>query len=288
MMSATKRVVSALHHEDNDSVENKIHSTAGANNLGYQDALVGGVDAFSYGYSLIIDGFMHNFLKNGYIKLKFRRPMFPNRKIKIVLNKLENNHRFSMNYIDETTNKTLIESNGSNYKNSEFVEDHCFKQYIHKHIDDANYNKLINNQIVNTSLKKHTAHKIVNNYMKIFEYKLTEKESIKYSNEVARDKENKLIHIGILLGFGAHIVENSFPHFPSIHVSSEIQFINENNLSNMKTNQIFKSYGKIVKIWKRKNKYYSLTDMLVTDQYNNSIALIRNEGIYDFDIDSKL
>eukprot|EP01084_Bolivina_argentea_P168195 291741_1 len=154
-MSLTKNVISMLHDEDNGSIRNVIHSTNGAKTIGYKEPLVGGVDAYSYGYSLIIDGYSYDFLKNGYIQLKFLRPMFPNRNINIVLDKNDHKNSFSMNYIDENTQKMYIQSSGGNYVNNEFINNHCFKQYLNKTINDNEYNQLIDKQLLDTPLNKH-------------------------------------------------------------------------------------------------------------------------------------
>eukprot|EP01084_Bolivina_argentea_P128923 227801_1 len=282
-MSLTKRVVSKLA----GSTRNVIHSKDGALKLGYKDALVGGVGAFSYGYSLIMDAYTQNFVKNGYIKLKFIRPMYPERDIKISLNKMENGN-FSMNFMDEITNKIYIESNGYNHVNNDIIKDHYFKQYIDKRIDDNEYNKFINEQLVNTPLNKNTSSILCGNYLKIYPYTLTENEAKDFSLNIARDNNYKLIHIGILLNFMNRIIDETFPYYPVIHTSSEIQFVNENNVHNMKTNQTFKSYGKIIEIWKRKDNYYTMVHGLVTDQLNNCIAVIKHTTIYDFGVKSKL
>lgn len=293
----TKRVLSKLHGEDSDDIRNNVHSTKGANRIGYKQPLIGGVDAFSYGYSLILDSFNgYEFLENGYCKLRFLRPMFPDRKITISI-KLSpvssDPTNFDLDYVDDETEKVYIHAHGQNFGNSDFIQDHVFKSYTkqERQIIDTEYNKLLDKDSIGMKLDKTTGNQLCGKYLKIMEYKLDEKESMEYAKNVARDENIDTIHIGILLNFGNNIIDNTYPYYPAIHTESEIQFINGEEVEvgdRMRTGQRFKSYGKIVKVWKKKNNYYALIHGLVTNEKNESIVLIKHTAIYDFETRSKL
>lgn len=293
----TKNVVSKLHGEDSYDIRNNVHSTKGANKIGYKQPLISGVEAFSYGYSLILDGFNgYEFLENGYCKLKLLRPMFPNRNIRIAI-KLEpvlsDPTSFKLDYVDDETEKVYIQAQGQNFVNSQFIKDHVFKSYTmpKTKIDDMEYSKLLNQNSFGIRLSKATGNDLCGRYLKIMQYKLSKKDSIEYAKNVARDENVDTIHIGILLNFMNNIIDDTYPYYPAIHTQSEIQFINgeyKDIKQRMSTDQTFKSYGKIVKIWRKKNNYYALIHGIITNEKNESIALIKHRTIYDFDAKSKL
>ena len=293
----TKQVLSKLHGEDSNDIRNNVHSTKGANRIGYKEPLIGGVDAFSYGYSLLLDSFNgYEFLQNGYCKLKFLRPMFPNRDITISIKVspvLSDPTNFDLDYVDDETGKNYIHASGQNFVNSDFIQNHVFKSYTtqERKINDTEYNKLLDTKSIGIRLDKGTGNQLCGNYLKIMEYTLEQKESMEYAKNVARDANVETIHIGILLNFGNNIIDNTYPYYPAIHTESEIQFINGEYVDieeRVMTGQRFKSYGKIVKVWKKKNNYYALIHVLVTNEKNESIALIKHATIYDFDVKSKL
>eukprot|EP01084_Bolivina_argentea_P195988 336072_1 len=273
------------------------HGKVGAKVAGYDQPLIRGVFAFSYGYSLILDKFTNDFLKCGYIKLTFLKPFHPNQQAHITLD-TTNKNDFKMKFIDEATKALCIVSKGSKNMNSVFTEDHFFGKYANKNIviNDDEYSKLIDKELVtNTQLKKDNRYKLHDAYLKIYTYNISKEKSIKYSKDVARDNYYEFVHIGFLLDFLNNIIYASFPYKqPVIHAQSEIQFINydkESYLRNMRVGQTFKTYGKIVKLWKKKQNYWILVDGIVTDQFNNAIAIVRHKSIYDSDnykLDAKL
>lgn len=62
---------------------NRIHDTEGGSSYGYKAALVGGVTSYGWTVPTIMGALGEDWLDNGWIDIEFRRPIYPDEKLKI-------------------------------------------------------------------------------------------------------------------------------------------------------------------------------------------------------------
>jgi len=80
-----RRLEAFLGSLDRPDIRNKIHSTEGAKEYGYQGALVGGVAVFGWATPLIFEALGREWLDEGWAELAFRRPTYPGDELIITL-----------------------------------------------------------------------------------------------------------------------------------------------------------------------------------------------------------
>lgn len=83
--SVELKVTAFLGSPDSPDIRNKIHSTEGAKEYGYQGALVGGVTVFGWSTPLIFESLGRSWLDQGWAELAFRRPTYPGDELTITI-----------------------------------------------------------------------------------------------------------------------------------------------------------------------------------------------------------
>lgn len=83
--SVQRTLTAFLGNRDAPDIRNKIHSTEGAKEYGYQGALVGGVTVFGWATPLILQTLGPGWLDQGWADLGFRRPTYPGDELAITM-----------------------------------------------------------------------------------------------------------------------------------------------------------------------------------------------------------
>ena len=84
-----RKLTAFLGGPDRPDIRNKIHSTEGAKEYGYQGALVGGVAVFGWATPLIFETLGRGWIDEGWAELAFRRPTYPGDEITITMEPAE-------------------------------------------------------------------------------------------------------------------------------------------------------------------------------------------------------
>jgi len=72
-----RREVVAFMEDADQPHPNAIHSTSGARDYGFRGALIGGVTAYGWTVSTIVQALGEEWLDSGWVELRFRKPMHP-------------------------------------------------------------------------------------------------------------------------------------------------------------------------------------------------------------------
>lgn len=83
--SVELKLTAFLGGPDSPDIRNKIHSTEGAKEYGYQGALVGGVTVFGWSTPLIFASLGRGWMDQGWAELAFRRPTYPGDELTITI-----------------------------------------------------------------------------------------------------------------------------------------------------------------------------------------------------------
>lgn len=83
--SVERTLTAFLGNPDRPDIRNKIHSTEGAKEYGYQGALVGGVTVFGWSTPLIFETLGPGWMDEGWADLAFRRPTYPGDEVTITI-----------------------------------------------------------------------------------------------------------------------------------------------------------------------------------------------------------
>jgi hypothetical protein len=82
-MAAVTRAIEAFMDAPDAPKPNAIHSTDGAREYGFSSALIGGVTAYGWCVSSIVEALDASWLDRGWASLAFKRPMYPGDRLRL-------------------------------------------------------------------------------------------------------------------------------------------------------------------------------------------------------------
>lgn len=83
MRTVTTTLTAVMPDADAPNAQNPIHSTDTARDHGYRAALVGGATVYGWCVAAILDALGNDWLAHGWADVGFRRPVFPNDRLKV-------------------------------------------------------------------------------------------------------------------------------------------------------------------------------------------------------------
>lgn len=245
---------------------NKIHTADGGSAYGFRGALIGGVTIYGWCIPAILDAFGEDWLDRGWIYIQFRRPTYPDERVRVEITRDET----GLHHLEAT------KDNGEVCLRAELGMGHApwYDQFVlskkttaDPRTDDLEWLTLENAP--------------VGQDIRTLAYTITAEDARQTGLEQLHPMElftgdEPLVHPSVIARHMITLLAHSY-HYgnPAIHASSHIQ-----NFSRARAGQTFTLTGHMIDAYERNGHHYSVVDGNLFDESGREIARIRHTNIF--------
>ena len=263
---AERTMIAFLDGPDDLSIDNIIHSTAGASAYGFRGALVGGVTVYGWTVPAILDVIDHGWLDHGWVDVAFRRPVYPgDRLLTRVLPRADGTAELAMT--NQDGDRCLVGTVGSgtapwlgelSLPGRRLAEDR---------------------PPVLPSLTMEVAP--VWQDLRPQAVPIPIADAAEYAIEKQHDPDelwtgpHARIHPGWVAGRMTRLIHHSYDYGPSIHTRSQIQ-----HLAPAFAGQTITMAGRFVDAFEQKGHHYAVVDGVMLAQDGQELARLRHTTIF--------
>lgn len=263
---AVRSFTAFLDGADDPNIPNAIHSTQGAQEYGYQAALVGGVTVYGWATPAILEGLGDAWLDDGWAEIAFRRPTYPGEQLSIrVEPDSDGGTELHMTGPDGHDRISGLVGRGEAPWFADFARpERLTPEERPPELplltpENAPVGQDLRPQAVPTPLEEH------------IEYAASKQRT----DSALFVGPAPLVHPGWLAGRMTRLLHHSYDYGPAIHARSQIQ-----HLARVEAGQTLVVSGRFVETYERKGHHYGIIDGLIQGEDGRDLVRLRHTTIY--------
>ncbi|MGE3962188.1 MAG: hypothetical protein AB7F65_10965 [Dehalococcoidia bacterium] len=264
-----EQTFTAIMKDQNDPEmmkRNKIHTADGGSAYGFSGALIGGVTIYGWCIPAILEAFGDEWLDRGWIYIQFRRPTYPNERVRVAITQDDT----GLHHLEATKDNGEVclraelgmgdaPWRGQFILSSNMAPDPVSKDLEWLTLENAPVGKDIRTLAYTVTME---------------DARVTGREQIQPMDLFTGDKP--LVHPSVIARHMITLLAHSYDYGnPSIHASSHIQ-----NLARAHAGQTFTLTGHMIDAYEKNGHHYSVVDGNLFDESGQELARIRHTNIF--------
>ena len=261
------RITAFLDGEDSLAISNIIHSTDGAQEYGYDGALVGGVTVFSWSVAALIEAVGDGWLADGWVDFSLRRPVYPGYEMTTRVTTVDGGDDVEFVMLNQEGERCVAGAAGRG--RAVWFDELQPASRIEAEQEPADKPQLTP-AIVPTGED-----------LRPMPVPFSEEDAAVYADTRASDShsrwrgEGALLHPGWIAARATPLMRHSYTYGPSIHARSQIQ-----HLAPARAGQTVVVAGHVTDAYERKGHEYVLVDCSLLNAEGGEFARLRHTTIY--------
>jgi acyl dehydratase len=265
-LNAERALTAFLDGPDDLSIDNIIHSTAGATAYGFRGPLVGGVTVYGWTVPAILEVLGETWLEDGWLDVAFRRPVYPGDRLIARVALLAGNEAELM-MLNQDGERCLTGVVGAG--RAPWFED---IELPARRVAEDRPGRLPSLTLASAPVGQDLRPQAV---------PISKDDAAAYAVEKQHDQRERWagpsarVHPGWIAGRMTRLLHHSYDYGPSIHTRSQIQ-----HLGPVFAGQTITMAGRMIRAYEQKGHHYAVVDGLMLGEDGRELARLRHTTIF--------